>query len=54
MVSEKRKREYIKTGIPGFDKLFKHGIPKGVPVVLAGGTGSGKTIGAHGRFWLGP
>jgi len=38
------KKEYIKTGIPGFDKLFKHGIPKGSPVVLAGGTGSGKTI----------
>jgi circadian clock protein KaiC len=38
------KKEYIKTGIPGFDKLFKHGIPKGSPVILAGGTGSGKTI----------
>ena len=39
-----KKKEYIKTGITGFDKLFKHGIPKGAPVVLAGGTGSGKTI----------
>jgi len=38
------KKEYIKTGIPGFDKLFKHGIPKGSPVILAGGAGSGKTI----------
>jgi len=35
---------YIKTGIPGFDKLFKHGIPKGSPIIIAGGTGTGKTI----------
>jgi len=38
------KKEYIKSGIPGFDKLFKHGIPKGAPIVVAGGAGSGKTI----------
>jgi len=44
MASKKSKKEYIKTGIPGFDKLFKHGIPKGAPVVIAGGTGTGKTI----------
>lgn len=37
-------REYIRTGIPGFDNLFDHGIPAGVPILLAGGTGSGKTI----------
>ena len=37
-------KKYIKTGIPGFDKLFKHGIPEGSPVVIAGGAGSGKTI----------
>lgn len=34
---------YIKTGIPGFDDLFEHGIPKGSTVLIAGGTGSGKT-----------
>jgi KaiC/GvpD/RAD55 family RecA-like ATPase len=37
------KKEYIKTGIEGFDKLFTHGIPKGSTVIIAGGTGSGKT-----------
>jgi len=36
--------EYIKTGIPGFDDLFEHGIPKGNAVIVAGGAGSGKTI----------
>lgn len=41
--STKNNKEYIKTGIPGFDKLFKHGIPKGSIVLIAGGTGSGKT-----------
>lgn len=44
MSNEKRKKEYIKTGVPGFDKLFKHGIPKGSPVIIAGGTGAGKTL----------
>jgi len=39
----KKVREYIATGIPGFDKLFQHGIPKGSTVLIAGGTGSGKT-----------
>ena len=39
----KKEKEYISTGIPGFDKLFKHGIPKGSTVLIAGGTGSGKT-----------
>jgi len=38
------KKEFIKTEIPGFDKLFRKGIPKGSPIVLAGGAGSGKTI----------
>ncbi len=37
-------REFIKTGIPGFDELFEHGIPKSNTVIIAGGTGSGKTI----------
>jgi KaiC/GvpD/RAD55 family RecA-like ATPase len=36
-------KEYIKTGITGFDNLFSRGIPKGSSVLLAGGTGSGKT-----------
>ncbi len=42
--NKENKKEYIKTGVPGFDKLFKHGIPKGAPIVIAGGTGAGKTI----------
>ena len=40
---DRKTKEYIKTGIPGFDNLFKHGIPKGSTVIIAGGTGSGKT-----------
>ncbi|MBI4150811.1 AAA family ATPase [Candidatus Woesearchaeota archaeon] len=35
---------FLTTGIPGFDDLFEHGIPKGNTVIIAGGTGSGKTI----------
>jgi circadian clock protein KaiC len=35
--------KYIRTGVPGFDDLFEHGIPKGSSVIVAGGTGSGKT-----------
>jgi circadian clock protein KaiC len=35
--------KYIRTGIPGFDDLFEHGIPKGSSVIIAGGAGSGKT-----------
>ena len=38
------KRWFIKTGIEGFDKLLENGIPKGSAVLIAGGTGSGKTI----------
>ena len=34
---------YISTGISGFDKLFQHGIPRASSVIVAGGTGSGKT-----------
>lgn len=37
-------KEYIKTGIKGFDGLFEKGIPKGNAVLIAGGAGSGKTI----------
>ncbi|MDO8627506.1 MAG: gas vesicle protein GvpD [Candidatus Diapherotrites archaeon] len=36
--------ERTKTAIPGLDKLFNGGIPKGNLVVLAGDPGSGKTI----------
>ena len=38
------KKEYIDTGIPGFDELFEHGIPKRSSILVAGGAGSGKTI----------
>ena len=34
----------VKTEIPGFDKLFEKGIPRGCSVLVAGGAGSGKTI----------
>lgn len=37
-------KEYIQTGVPGFDDLFTHGIPSGNSVLVAGGAGSGKTI----------
>lgn len=37
-------KNYIKTGIKGFDELFEKGIPKGNAVLIAGGAGSGKTI----------
>jgi circadian clock protein KaiC len=37
-------KQYVKTGIKGFDGLFEKGIPKGNSVLIAGGAGSGKTI----------
>ena len=40
---EKKVKKYVLTGVPGFDGLFKHGIPEGSAVLVAGGTGSGKT-----------
>jgi len=40
----RRKRDFIKTGIEGLDSLFERGIPKGSSVLIAGGAGSGKTI----------
>lgn len=46
-LKDKKKIEfsgYIQTGVPGFDELFEHGIPKGNTVIVAGGAGSGKTI----------
>ena len=36
--------EYIKTFVPGLDKLLGEGIPKGSSVLVEGGPGSGKTI----------
>ncbi len=43
--AEKTKRGIFKTGIAGFDKLFKRsgGIPEGNSVLVEGGPGSGKT-----------
>ena len=38
------KGEYVLTGIPGFDALLDQGIPQGTSVLIAGGTGTGKTI----------
>lgn len=37
-------KEFIKTGIDGFDRLMEKGIPKGSNILIAGGAGSGKTI----------
>lgn len=39
----KKRIQKIKTNIPGFDSLFKEGIPEGSAVLLEGGPGSGKT-----------
>ena len=36
--------ERVKTGITGFDELVQGGIPKGSSVLLAGGSGTGKSI----------
>lgn len=35
---------YMFTGITGFDKLLKKGIPKGLNILIEGNAGSGKTI----------
>jgi len=40
---EGKSKKFVETGVPGFDNLFRHGIPKGSTVIVAGGTGSGKT-----------
>lgn len=37
-------KNYIFTGVPGFDELLQDGIPRGSAVLIAGGAGSGKTI----------
>ena len=36
--------KYVPTGVPGFDELLEHGIPKASNILVAGGAGSGKTI----------
>jgi KaiC/GvpD/RAD55 family RecA-like ATPase len=41
---KKHSKNFIFTGIPGFDALLEKGIPRGAAVLLAGGAGSGKTI----------
>jgi KaiC/GvpD/RAD55 family RecA-like ATPase len=41
---QKSKKNFIYTGIEGFDALLEKGIPKGAAVLVAGGAGSGKTI----------
>ncbi len=38
-----KKYEPFRTNIPGFDDLFKKGIPSGSSVLVEGGPGSGKT-----------
>lgn len=37
-------KDYVFTGISGFDGLFEKGIPRGNLMIVAGGAGSGKTI----------
>ena len=36
--------ERVKSGIPGLDELIEGGFLKGNIILLAGGTGAGKTI----------
>ena len=36
--------ERVKTGVSGFDELFRKGIPRGTNILVAGGPGTGKTI----------
>jgi KaiC/GvpD/RAD55 family RecA-like ATPase len=43
MSVEDKNSKYITTGVSGLDDLFDHGIPKGSSILVAGGTGSGKT-----------
>lgn len=43
MKLQEENTKYVRTGVPGLDDLFEHGIPKASTVLVAGGTGSGKT-----------
>lgn len=36
--------ERVSTGVPGLDSLIERGIPKGSTMMVAGNSGSGKTI----------
>lgn len=38
------KREYIRTYVPGLDDIFEKGVPRNSSVLVAGGSGSGKTL----------
>jgi len=40
----KTAEDRVKTGIPGLDKLIEGGFPRGRTILLAGGTGTGKSI----------
>ncbi len=42
--AKKDGKEYVMTGVAGFDELLDKGIPKGSAILVAGGAGSGKTI----------
>jgi len=42
--AKQRGKEFVVTGVPGFDELLFEGIPKGSAILVAGGAGSGKTI----------
>ncbi|MDY6788514.1 MAG: ATPase domain-containing protein [Candidatus Nanohaloarchaea archaeon] len=44
VVKKAEQIERVNTGVEGFDKLTKEGIPKGSSVLIEGGPGSGKTI----------
>jgi KaiC/GvpD/RAD55 family RecA-like ATPase len=37
-------KNFVMTGVEGFDELLEEGVPKGSAVLVAGGAGSGKTI----------
>jgi len=43
-LKNKLPQEKLKLGIPGFDALFRQGIPHGASILVEGGPGSGKTI----------
>ncbi|MCL6558771.1 MAG: AAA family ATPase, partial [Firmicutes bacterium] len=39
-----RENELLPTGVPGLDDLLRGGLPRGVSVAVAGGSGTGKTV----------
>jgi len=43
-LKKKGVKDYIFTGIEGFDGMLDEGIPSGNSLIIAGGAGSGKTI----------